>query len=221
MTRWLYLSIALTVAALAGSLYVYFFQYDRLPEQVPIHWDLYGEPNDWTSKDNVFATFLLWPAVMAGLVVLTLLLPWLSPRQYKVDRFRSTYGYIMALLVALIGYIHVVILWGSLQEKLPLNRLLIGGICLFLALTGNVLGQVRRNFWMGVRTPWTLASETVWNQTHRLAAWLFVACGLLGFILVSAGAPFVWCLAGILVAVLVPALYSLVLYKRLERQGRL
>jgi uncharacterized membrane protein len=109
------------------------------------------------------------------------------------------------------------------ENKTIFMRFFLGGLCLFFALIGNVLGKVRRNFWMGVRTPWTLASEAVWNQTHRLAAWLFVAAGLLGFALVMVLPPSaVWVLLAVLLpAALLPVVYSLVLYKRLEREGRL
>jgi hypothetical protein len=109
------------------------------------------------------------------------------------------------------------------QNRTIFMRVFLGGICLFFALIGNVMGKVRRNFWMGVRTPWTLASEPVWNQTHRLAAWLFVAAGLVGFVLVMLLPPdVVWVALLVLIpAGLVPVVYSLVLYKRLERQGKL
>ena len=77
---------------------------------------------------------------------------------------------------------------------------LVGGTFLFFALLGNVLGRVRRNFYIGVRVPWTLASERVWNDTHRVAAWLFVACGLAGFVIAVAGLPLVAAFAVLLVA---------------------
>jgi uncharacterized membrane protein len=224
MTRWLILSILLTLAAFGGSLYVYEFEYDRLPERVPIHWNIRGEPDGWVSKHDVIWTFLLMPAVMAGTIVLTAILPWLSPKPFDVERFRDTYGYLMALVVALFGFIHFLVLFGSLEPPgtFDLGRWLVGGIFLLFALIGNVLGRTRRNFWIGVRTPWTLASETVWIQTHRLTAWLFVLIGIAGFAAVVAGVPLVWCFAAFMtVAVFVPVLYSLALYKRLERQGRL
>jgi uncharacterized membrane protein len=220
MTRWLYVSIALTGAVLAGSLYVYFFEFDRLPERVPIHWNIHGEPDGWTDKHNLWMTFLLLPGAMAAMTGLTLLLPWLSPRHFEVDAFKATYGYIMTLAVGLMGYLQMVILWTTFQQRLQ-TQLLFGGMFLFFALIGNVLGRVRRNFWMGVRTPWTLASDAVWIQTHRLTAWLFVAMGVIGFIAVLAGIPIVYCFAALIAVLLIPVLYSLVLYKRLEKQGKL
>jgi uncharacterized membrane protein len=226
MTRWLYLSIALTLLGFVATCYVYQFRYDDLPDQVPTHWDAHFNVDGTTPRADVFRTFLLLPLAMAGVCLLTLVLPWLSPRHFQVDTFRSTYGYIMMLMVALMAYLHVATLWGALQpaeNKTIFMRFFLGGICLFLALTGNVLGKVRRNFWLGVRTPWTLASETVWNQTHRLAAWLFVAGGLTGFALVMLLPPAAAWVAFlvILLAALAPVFYSLWLYKRLEREGRL
>lgn len=221
MTRWLYLAIALTVAAFAASAYVYFFQYDRLPERIPIHWDINGRPDGWVSRDQAWMNFWLIPALMAGFVVLTVVLPWISPKSFKVEPFRDTYGYVMALVVVLFGYIHGILLWSSLNPGFPTGRSLVAGILGFLALLGNVLGRVRRNFWIGIRTPWTLASDTVWVKTHRLGAWLFVAFGLIGVIAALAGAPLVFCFGGLIAVALFLVLYSLAIYKRLEKQGRL
>jgi uncharacterized membrane protein len=156
-----------------------------------------------------------------GLVVLTLLLPWLSPRHFEVDRSRGVYGYVMMLSVALVGYIHFLALWGSLHPELPMDRLLGGGMCLFFLLIGLVLGRVPRNFWIGVRTPWTLADEQVWDQTHRMSAWLFVAAGLIGIVIALLGLPLLIGFIAIIVAAVVPIVYSLVLYKWLQRQGRI
>jgi uncharacterized membrane protein len=158
---------------------------------------------------------------MALFCLLTPLLPWLSPKQFSVEPFRKVYDYVMGLVVVLMAYLQGVILLASFEARGALINWLVGGIFVFFALLGNVLGQVRRNFWMGVRTPWTLASETVWNNTHRLAAWLFVAVGILGAVAVVIGVPLWVCFGAIIVAALVPVLYSLWLYKRLEREGKL
>ncbi len=221
MTRWFYLAVAVTVAAFAGSAYVYFFAYDRLPEQIPIHWDIHGTVDHWVSKQDAWVNFWLTPALMLGFLLLTLVLPWLSPRSFEVDRFRDTYGYVMAMVIVLFAFIHFLLLWVSFHPDFDMTRLMVGGIMFFFALLGNVLGRVRRNFWVGVRTPWTLANETVWNQTHRLAAWLYSAIGILACLAVLLGAPLVWCFVIFMIVVVIPVFYSLVLYKRLEREGRL
>jgi uncharacterized membrane protein len=96
-----------------------------------------------------------------------------------------------------------------------------GAAFLLLALLGNVLGKVRRNFYIGVRTPWTLASEKVWDTTHRFAARAFVLAGLLGLSSLAVTANPLAGLAILVAAALASALYSLVHYKRLERRNQL
>jgi uncharacterized membrane protein len=159
------------------------------------------------------------PAIMVGMIGLFRILQWLSPRHFEVDSFRATYLYIMVLVTAFLAYVHGTIVWSARSDTADPARILFGGIFLFLAFLGNVLGRVRRNFWIGVRTPWTLASERVWNDTHRFAARLFFAVGLLGAVAVFLGVPFVAAIVVFSMGILVPVVYSLVLYKRLARRG--
>jgi uncharacterized membrane protein len=224
MKRWLIVSTVFTLLAFAGGLGVYFGLFGQLPEQVPTHWNIRNEPDSWVPREKILPYLLLTPAMMVGFMLLTAILPWLSPKHFKVDPFRSTYYYVMTLVIVLFCFIQGIVLSSTLGWGWPMGKLLMAGLFLFFALLGNVLGQVRRNFWMGVRTPWTLASDTVWIQTHRMAAWLFVIGGILGCVLVLAvpGDMIVlWCLPLFLLIVLAPVLYSLVLYKRLEKEGRL
>jgi uncharacterized membrane protein len=227
MNRWLYVSVALTVLAVAASLYVYANRADLLEKEVPTHWGIDNQPDAWTPRDKMLPQLLILPGAMAVLTALTLVLPWLSPKPFGVEEFRGTFNYLMMIVVGLMAYLDAVIVTSAVHADLVRNgtldvpRLLAAGIFPFFALMGNQLGKVRRNFWMGIRTPWTLASETVWTQTHRLAAWIFVAVGIIGFVAAVANAPLVLCFALLMVGALAPAVYSLVLYKRLEREGKL
>jgi immunity protein, SdpI family len=220
MNRWLSCSIAATLAVYAAVHYIFLVQPDLLEPRIPVHWDMDFQPDNIVSRDDAYGYFMIYPFVMTGMMLLTLVLPWLSPKQFEVDRFRAVYDYIMGLIVLLFGYLFVVHLWCSMRDGPPPEKLFIGGIFLFFAFLGNVLGKVQRNFWIGVRTPWTLASDAVWIRTHRLTAWLFVACGLAGFAAIMAGAAPLYCFAGVIVAALVPVVYSLVLYKRLQKEGK-
>lgn len=213
MTRVYYVVAAVLVAAALGASIVF---YPLLPETVPIHWNIHGQIDGYGHKAE--ALFLM-PAIMAGMIGLFRALQWLSPRHFEVDSFRATYLYIMVLVTAFLAYVHGTIIWSARSDTVDPARILFGGIFLLLAFLGNVLGRVRRNFWIGVRTPWTLASERVWNDTHRLAARLFFAVGLLGAVAVFLGAPFVAAIVVFSMGILVPVVYSLVLYKRLARRG--
>jgi uncharacterized membrane protein len=223
MKRWLLLSVAMSLCACAISSWIYWFRFDSLPPRLAIHWDINGRPNGWVARDQIFWSLFVMPTAMMLIVLLTVVLPWLSPRPFDLDRFRSTYAYVMMLVVLLLGYMHSVILFGSLnQNAIDVGCWLIGGIIVVLGLMGNVLGRVRRNFYLGVRTPWTLASERVWIETHRVAAWVLVAASFLGLVALLAGVPFsVIFVAYIGAIVAVPVGYSWWLYRRLDRQGKL
>ncbi|HET6882797.1 MAG TPA: DUF1648 domain-containing protein [Pirellulales bacterium] len=216
MTRFYFaMGVGLTVAAWVAALAAYPY----LPEKVPIHWNIRGEVDGYGQKQ--WAVFLT-PGVMIALLGLFRVLPWLSPKPFTLDTFRGTYEFAVALTMGLMAYIHGLTLWAAWAGPVDLGRALIAGLCLFFALLGNVLGKVRRNFFMGVRTPWTLASERVWIDTHRLAARLFVAAGVIGFVLslaLGGTTAFMAAFALIMLAAFVPAVYSLIHYKRLERQG--
>jgi uncharacterized membrane protein len=223
MNRWLMASVVLTVLSAAVSLGLWLGPPGLLQDHfVPLA-DAVG--------------YLIIPSgVMVLMLGMTLVLPWLSPKKFDMDRFRDTYNYIMFLVIALFAYVNVAILMNYLKDppiRLGIGELLMGGMFLFFALMGNVLGKVKRNFFMGVRTPWTLASETVWVQTHRLAAWLYTTAGVVGLVIVviagllQAVVQFSWpwlfvpLFVGFMLAALAPVPYSLILYKRLEKEGKL
>jgi len=198
--------------------------YPSLPQCVPTHWNIEGKVDGWGDKS--WATFLM-PGMMIGFLILFAFLPALSPKHFEVDSFRSTYLYIMVLSTGLFAYMNGVILLATWQEVregpkfMDIGRVLIGGIFLFFALLGNVMGKVRKNFYIGVRVPWTLASDRVWNDTHRLAAWVMVAVGVIGFVLIIAGASPVVAIGLLIGSMLIPVVYSFIHYKSLERRGAL
>jgi len=191
--------------------------YPSLPEKIPIHWNAQGEINGWGSKPWAF----LSPAIMVFMLGLLRVIPWLSPKHFEVDTFRSTYAFIVMLVMALFAFIHLLTLLPPLGYQIRTEKTLLAGMMLFFMLLGNVLGKVQRNFFVGVRTPWTLASERVWTETHRLAARVFVGTGALGFVSVLLGSSIFVPLALIVVAGLAIIVFSLVRYKQLERRGQL
>jgi len=218
MTRlYVVLSLVLTGGAWVAAAAIY----PQLPDKIPIHWNIHGEVDGYGGPAWIFLT----PALLAGILALFAALPWLSPKHFEVDSFRATYWYIGLVLTGMFTYLHGLLLWAAYAGAVDITRAMLAGMLIMIGLLGNVLGKVRRNFYVGVRTPWTLASERVWNDTHRLAARLFVAASLVGLAAVVLPLPLEWAFVAVLGtifgAALVPVVYSLVLYKRLERQGRL
>ncbi|MGP0063727.1 MAG: SdpI family protein [Isosphaeraceae bacterium] len=219
MTRgyWM-IGFLLVAAAFAAPAWLY----PGLPDRIPTHWNIEGKVDGYGGKWTLF----LFPVLMIGMLVLFFFLPALSPKHFEVDTFRPTYLYIMDVLLGLFVYMQGVLLYTVYQNvhagaSIDPGRGLFAGMFLFFALMGNQLGKVRKNFYIGVRVPWTLASDRVWNDTHRLAAWVMFASGVVGFILVVSG---VWIVIPIVLLVsagLIPVVYSFVHYKALERAGQL
>lgn len=201
---------------LGGLLYSWYL-YPSLPDKIPTHWGLHGEVNGWMSRE--WGAFF-GPGFNLVLFALLLVLPSVSPSQFQVESFRRTYNYITVLTLGLVQYCQVISLQAALQPGLDSGRWIVAGLMLTMGFLGNVLGKVRRNFWMGIRTPWTLSSDAVWEGTHRLAARLLAAVGLLGGVAAMLGAPLAVVFWALMVALLLPVIYSLVLFKRLQGEGR-
>lgn len=192
--------------------------YPTLPQLIPTHWDINGNVNGWGDKNWALFTMPALTLLMTGLL---LALPWMSPKNFKIDSFRTTYNEIMFVIVLMFLYCHFVITYGSAHPQWDLTKALVAGIMGFLGLLGNFLGRVQKNFYVGIRTPWTLASDQVWVATHRVGARLMFGSGFVGAILVILGMPALLAMGILLIACLYPILYSLLLYKKLERNHAL
>ncbi|MGD0016711.1 MAG: DUF1648 domain-containing protein [Verrucomicrobiia bacterium] len=204
---------ALILVTLIATLIVY----PHLPETIPTHWNGHGQADGYGSRSSIF----FWPGFMAVILLMFAVVPWLSPKHFKIDTFESTYLYLVLICMSLMFYINALFLWAQWSRHVLIVRAMMGGISLSFALMGNVMGKVRRNFWAGVRTPWTLANERVWNATHRFAAKAMVLAGVAGLIVALASEQFWLWIGIILLGGLSPVLYSLIYYKRLERTGQL
>jgi uncharacterized membrane protein len=210
--RFVLQAATLVGAALAALL----LSWHHLPARIAIHWDLHGAADGWGAP----AMLLEFPALMAVLATLWIVLPAWSPRRYGVERFGPTWWHAGLVATALPGFVQAVVLWNALGAPVAVERMLAGGIAVAVILLGNVLGKVRRNFWLGVRTPWTLADERVWYATHRLAGKTMVGGGVLALAALLAGAPAIVALASVVAAVLAPAGYSLLVHRRSGRAPR-
>lgn len=201
--------VGATCAAALASLATY----GSLPEQVPIHWNASGQVDGYASK--IFGSSFM-PVGMAVLLLLLFALPWLSPKNFKVEPFQGVFNYVMLVLIGLFLYIHGIMLDSALHPGQSFAKPMIGGLFVFFGLIGNMLGKVKRNFWMGIRVPWTLASDAVWDATHRFAARLVVVASFAGAIGVFFGVPIAWAFWVVIAAFIVPVFYSAWLSKRLE-----
>jgi uncharacterized membrane protein len=209
-----YFLVGAALAAIAAAVFAYFLP--QLPAQVPIHWDIHGRPDGHGSRWMLLA---VGPGLMLAMLGLFALLPRLSPKRFEMESFERTWLDLMLIVVLLLGYFFAVAMWSSLSPPADRSRALVAGLCLAAILIGNLLGKVRRNFFIGIRTPWTLASERIWYDTHRNAARVAVVAGIVALAGVILGAP-TWTSVAIVIAGFTwPVLYSLILFLRQRDAG--
>jgi uncharacterized membrane protein len=185
-----------------------------LPEQIPIHWNASGTADGWAPKWP--GAFYL-PLITMAMWLLLRFLPKIDPRKSHYERFTDTYWYFLNFVALFFAAIQVfsfrAAMTGDETQTFGIN-LLVG--LLFIGL-GNVMPRLKSNWWMGIRTPWTLESEAVWRSTHRVGGITFVLAGLLLIVGGFVGGPAArgW-LTGVAIAIAagVPFVYSYLAWKR-------
>jgi uncharacterized membrane protein len=208
--RQAFLCILLVVTAFAGTAWML----PQLPQHVAVHWDMHGHVDRMGSRVEL----LLIPVLMAALLALWHALPVISPQRYGIERFGPVWWFACLVLLALQAYVQVLLLGVASGAHVDMRRALPAGLALLFVLLGNVMGKVKPNFWLGIRTPWTLASERVWYATHRLAAKSMTLAGSIGLVLVACNLPAL--VTAVLVAgALWPAAWSCVYSRRLDKRG--
>jgi uncharacterized membrane protein len=185
----------------------------RIPELVPVHWDAHGNVNGYMRKP--LGVYIL-PLTMLGLHALFAFLRRASPRGFEVATFSRVSELLNTALLAFFLFITVLALRAATGERVPILQGTLVAVGLLLIVTGNFLGKVTRNFFVGIRTPWTLANDEVWLRTHRLGGKIFVAAGALVVLGVSTGASVGLCAAVAVLAGIVPIVYSYFVYRRLD-----
>jgi len=163
----------LLVVAVAAAFSVW--AYPQLPAQVATHFNLHGEPNGWSPR--LVATVLA-PALGIVIALVFTVLPHIDPRRANYDKFGPTYWTIANAVLVLVAALHVVTLGKALGWDININRVVSLGLGGLLALLGNLMTRIRPNWFVGIRTPWTLSSDTVWRKTHRFGGVAFVVAGL-------------------------------------------
>jgi len=205
--RW----IGFIVAAI--TLVVCIWAYPQLPARVATHWDFRGEPNGYSGR--FFATFL-FPVIIAVVAAVAQVLPKIDPKGKNYLKFNDTYWLLINGVLIFMGVMHLAVIGNAIGAPVSVRRVLPIALGFLFIVIGNYLSRVQPNWFLGIRTPWTLSSDTVWRKTHRLGGWVFVIAGVL--FIASAFVPGVASAIpiGVVIALLAvtPVLYSLYLWLR-------
>ncbi len=196
-------------AAFAAS----FYFYNHFPAQVPTHWGLSGQPNGWSTRG--FGAFFL-PVLSLVIYLILLFLPYLDPKHKHYKDFKNVYHIFKGVIVGFMVALYFLVSFNVLNDDVSIKTIVPFSVGVLFLVLGSFMGKIKSNWFVGVRTPWTLSSETVWNKTHRLTGKTFIGGGLIFMIIPFFGERLkIWLIiTTIVLLVLVPIVYSYIAYRQ-------
>lgn len=157
------------------SLLIELLVYNKLPDLVPVHWNVSGEIDGYGPK--IVGAFLT-PVIMIFTWGGMKFLPKIDPRKRNYEKFEKSYSIIVNMLITFFFVVHIVTLGTALGYNIPVGMIVPIIVGLLFVVIGNYMPKLKSNFFIGIKTPWTLSSEFSWRKTHRLSSKLFVAAGI-------------------------------------------
>ena len=170
MRKWI--PILLIVAAVAATI----LYYPKLPETMTTHWSVSGEPNGFSSR--LWGAWML-PVIMAAVWLIMRAIPHIDPRKANYEKFSGMYDALVILILAFMLAMHIVLLMAATGAPIRMERVVMPSVGVFIAIMGILIPRAHPNWFVGIRTPWTLTSDLSWERTHRIGGALFVMLGVL------------------------------------------
>ncbi|MFH1200488.1 MAG: SdpI family protein [Candidatus Micrarchaeota archaeon] len=161
---------AISVAAIAAAVLIGILYYGMLPAKSVTHWNAYGEPDGYGGRE--MAAFFA-PALMAALFALFWALPKIDPFRHNYLAFEKEYDGFVAVLLGFMLYVHIAMIAFNMGVAFRIGQAVTLGIAAMFYYLGMILPRIRRNFFFGIRTPWTLMSDHAWRKTHELGGLTF------------------------------------------------
>jgi len=193
------------------SLIISIYFYPQMPEKIASHWNAQGQVDGYISK---FWGLFLIPFILIGLAILFLVIPRIDPLKANIEKFRKYYDEFVILFFIFILSVHFQVILWNFGVRISPNVIFPIGIGILFFYVGILCENAKRNWFIGIRTPWTLSSERVWEKTHKIGGKLFKIAGIITFLGVFFQS---YTLFFILVPVISVAVYTII-YSYLEYQ---
>jgi uncharacterized membrane protein len=192
----------LVLASIAAAI----FSYPYLPENVPMHWNIEGQVDNFEPKERA-----VWfmPVMVTVMWLLFMILPKIDPKREKYKLFLPEWEVVQIALLSFFVYLQMLTIYVSINPSFDfVSSMFVGMGTMFFAL-GNFMPKIKQNYFLGIKLPWTLADENNWNKTHRFGGWCFVIAGL--FLIVQGIFKIflpVWVFGVIMAMTFLPIVYS-------------
>ncbi|MCK5476420.1 MAG: SdpI family protein [Candidatus Aenigmarchaeota archaeon] len=170
-------TIILTILLLSFAIGIYI--YPQMPDKMASHWNAQGQVDGYMSK---FWGVFLMPTISVGLLLLFLLIPKIDPLKANIEKFRKYYDDFIVMMIAFLFYVYLLTLVWNSGFVFNMTQFLTPASGLMFYYIGILTQNAKRNWFIGIRTPWTLSSENVWNKTHKIGGKLFKTIGIIAFL---------------------------------------
>ncbi len=155
------------------------YLYPQMPGRIASHWNIQGQVDDYMPK---FWGLFLMPFVSVGLFLLFVLIPRIDPLKENIEKFRKYFDSFIVLIILFLFYIYTLTILWSFNVKFNMNQVLPPAFGILFFYCGVLIEKAKRNWFIGIRTPWTLSSDNVWDKTHQLGGKLFKIIGMIAFL---------------------------------------
>ncbi len=195
---------------LAFAVGVYF--YPQMPDKMASHWNFYGQVDDYMPK---FGGLFLMPVISLAMFLMFLAIPRIDPLKANIDKFRKYFDIFIVLIILFLFYIYLLSIAWNLGFEFNMIRFLAPAFGFLFYYAGILVENAKRNWFIGIKTPWTLSSDKVWDKTHQLGGKLFKISGIIAFLgIIFPSYAILLVLAPVLLFTVYTVLYSYLEYRK-------
>lgn len=173
-------SFLFALAVIIASAVINFYYYPQMPEKTATHWNFRGEADSFSEKN--FITVFMLPIISTAVLLLFLVIPAIDPLKRNIREFMKYYEGFIVVFSFFMFYLNLLVVYYNLGHKFNMSQMFSFGFGVLFYYVGVLLSHAKRNWSVGIRTPWTLSSEEIWNRTHRLGGKIFKVGGVIAFI---------------------------------------
>lgn len=155
------------------------YYYPQMPEKLASHWNAQGQVNGYTSK---FSGLFLMPIISVGMLLLFMLIPRIDPLRSNIRQFRKYFDGFVIMVMVFLFYLYLLTIFWNSGYAFNMIIFLSPAFAILFYYTGILIENAKRNWFIGIRTPWTLSSDKVWDKTNKIGGKLFKIAGLLALL---------------------------------------
>lgn len=198
-----------------ASFVIAVYLYPQMPEQMASHWNARDEVDGFMPK---FWGLFMMPLVLLGMYLLFIGIPRIDPLKQNIQKFMKFYEGFIVLIIAFMFYVYLLTIFWSLGFRFSMLQMMVPALGGLFYYMGILTENAKRNWFIGIRTPWTLSSDSVWDKTHKIGGKLFKLSGIIAVIGILFGDYAIWFVIGPVLAVAVYTIaFSYVEYQKVKR----